>query len=47
MEDIMPELKTYDLFISHAWKSIENSEYYRLVELLKAAPLFKWRLLCP
>lgn len=36
----MPELKTYALFISHAWKY--NDEYYRLVNLLKEAPLFKW-----
>lgn len=37
----MPLLKTYDLFISHAWKY--NEEYYRLVELLKGANNFKWR----
>jgi hypothetical protein len=37
----MPQLKTYDLFISHAWKY--NSEYYRLVDMLNAAPNFKWR----
>lgn len=37
----MPELKTYDLFISHAWRY--NADYYRLVELLNAAPNFKWR----
>jgi len=37
----MPILKTYDLFISHAWKY--NQDYYKLEEFLKAAPLFKWR----
>lgn len=39
----MPELKTYDLFISHVWRRTENSEYYRLVYLLKDAPYFSWR----
>lgn len=39
----MPELKTYDLFISHVWRRDENSEYYRLVNLLKNAPYFSWR----
>ena len=37
----MPQLKTYDLFISHAWDY--NVEYYRLVQMLNAAPNFKWR----
>lgn len=37
----MPELKTYDLFISHSWDY--NDEYYRLVNLLNEAPWFKWR----
>ncbi len=37
----MPELKTYDLFISHAWKY--NDDYYRLEEMLKEAFFFKWR----
>jgi len=37
----MPSLKTFDLFISHAWDY--NAEYYRLVEILNAAPNFKWR----
>lgn len=37
----MPELKTYDLFISHAWKY--NDEYYRLIKLLDAANNFKYR----
>jgi hypothetical protein len=39
----MPALKTYDLFISHVWKRSENSEYVRLVDLLKGAPNFSWR----
>lgn len=37
----MPQLKTYDLFLSHSWRY--NSDYYRLVELLKNAPYFKFR----
>lgn len=37
----MPELKTYDLFLSHAWRY--NDDYYRLEKMLKEAPLFKWR----
>lgn len=37
----MPSLKTYDLFISHAWRA--DDDYDRLVNLLQAAPLFKWR----
>lgn len=37
----MPTLKTYDLFISHAWKY--NDDYYRLVNMLNNAPNFKWR----
>lgn len=37
----MPELKTYDLFVSHAWRY--NDDYYRLVKLLEDAPLFYWR----
>lgn len=37
----MPDLKTYDLFISHAWQY--NSEYYRLVQLLNNASLFRYR----
>lgn len=39
----MPALKTYDLFISHVWRRDENSEYYRLVGLLKEASNFSWR----
>jgi len=37
----MPELKTYDLFISHAWKY--GDEYDRLISLLDNAPNFKYR----
>ncbi len=37
----MPTLTSYALFISHAWRY--NDEYYRLVELLRAAPYFQWR----
>ena len=37
----MPELKTYDLFLSHAWRY--NDNYYRLEKMLKEASLFKWR----
>jgi len=37
----MPYLKTYDLFISHAWKY--GGEYDRLVDLLNKAPYFRWR----
>lgn len=34
----MPELKTYRLFISHAWEY--NADYYRLTDLLSKAPYF-------
>ena len=37
----MPRLKTYDMFICHAWRY--DDDYTRLVKLLRAAPLFKWR----
>jgi hypothetical protein len=37
----MPALKTYDLFISHAWSY--NEEYKRMVDFLRDAPNFKWR----
>ena len=37
----MPPLKTYDLFISHAWTY--NDEYYRLIGLLDDASNFKYR----
>ena len=37
----MPPLKTYDLFISHAWQYDED--YYRLIGLLDKANYFSWR----
>lgn len=37
----MPQLKTYDVFISHAWEY--NDDYYRLVGMLNNASNFKWR----
>ncbi|WP_422446028.1 TIR domain-containing protein [Thermoanaerobacterium sp. DL9XJH110] len=37
----MPELKTYDIFISHAWKY--GTEYDRLINLLDNAPYFYYR----
>ena len=37
----MPALKTYDLFISHAWT--HHAEYDRLVKRLRATPNFKPR----
>jgi hypothetical protein len=37
----MPYLRTYNLFISHAWDY--NEDYYRLIELLNAAPNFEWK----
>lgn len=37
----MPKLKTYDLFLSHAWKY--NSDYYKLENLLKSAHNFYFR----
>lgn len=36
----MPTLKTYRLFISHAWKY--NDEYYRLERMLKSAKNFNF-----
>ena len=39
----MPALETYDLFLSHVWRSAQNGEYYRLVALLNGAPNFRWR----
>jgi hypothetical protein len=39
----MPYLKTYDLFLSHMWRSGENTEYYRLINLLNSVPNFSWR----
>lgn len=37
----MPELKTYDLFISHAWRY--NEAYYNLINLLDQASYFQYR----
>jgi hypothetical protein len=37
----MPDLKTYNLFISHAWDYA--NDYYRLKNLLDNAYLFRWR----
>lgn len=37
----MPDLKTYDTFISHAWTY--HDDYDRIVKLLNAAPNFRWR----
>lgn len=37
----MPPLKTYDLFISHAWKY--GDDYKRVINLLNSAPYFYYR----
>lgn len=37
----MPRLKTYDIFISHAWTY--HDDYYRMARFLNDAPLFEWR----
>ena len=37
----MPSLKTYDLFISHAWRY--SDDYDRFTRLLDAAPYFSYR----
>ena len=37
----MPRLKSYGVFISHAWDY--NTDYYRLERMLKKAKHFKWR----
>ena len=37
----MPQLKTYDVFISHAWSYHED--YYRMVRFLGEAQYFYWR----
>ena len=37
----MPQLKTYDLFLSHAW--FYSKGYNRAVELLNEANNFNWR----
>jgi hypothetical protein len=36
----MPELRIYNIFISHAWAY--NDDYYRLIEMLNAAPNFDY-----
>jgi len=42
----MPELRTYNLFISHAWTYADD--YNRLVNLLNNAPYFRWKnFSCP
>jgi len=37
----MPALRTYDVFISHAWTY--GDDYYRMVDMLDRAPNFAWR----
>jgi hypothetical protein len=37
----MPALRTYKLFVSHAWEY--NDDYYRVVQMLNNAPYFGWR----
>lgn len=37
----MPSLRTYHIFISHAWQY--NDDYYRLERILDKAPNFKWK----
>lgn len=37
----MPTLKTYDVFISHAWKY--NDQYYNLTNMLDKYAYFKYR----
>lgn len=37
----MPRLKSYGVFISHAWDY--NADYYRLERMLNKAKRFKWR----
>src|SRR6187549_3589099 len=37
----MPALRTYNLFISHAWNY--RAEYYRLISLLKTARNFSFK----
>jgi len=37
----MPRLKTYDIFISHAWSY--HQDYYRVQDFLNSAKRFKWR----
>ena len=37
----MPELRTYNVFISHSWK--HDDDYDRLEKMLNEAPNFKWK----
>lgn len=37
----MPTLKTYDLFISHAWNYLDD--YYRIIDLHNRAYYFSYR----
>ncbi|AYK05277.1 TIR domain-containing protein [Brevibacillus laterosporus] len=37
----MPALRTYNIFISHAWTY--NDDYYRLEEMLNKANNFSWK----
>ena len=37
----MPSLRTYNLFISHAWSY--DDDYFRLVNFLESAPNFRFR----
>lgn len=37
----MPDLKTYDVFVSHSWDY--NSDYYSLIEKFNEHPNFKFR----
>lgn len=37
----MPEVKIYNIFISHAWRY--SDDYEHLVRLLNEAPNFKWK----
>jgi len=39
-KEIMPKLRTYRIFISHAWDYHES--YDRLVDILDKAPNFEW-----
>ena len=36
----MPALRTYRVFISHAWRY--SDDYYRIVDMLDKAPNFQW-----
>jgi hypothetical protein len=37
----MPDLRTYNIFISHSWSY--DSDYVRLVNLLRNEPYFSWK----